>query len=119
MAIALASCEGDQISQTDVMGEYHADIPPGLATLVIRPDYTWEYHIDGPADFVHSGKWDPEPSLTTSSAYTITFLRFEFGFPLSEFDPQRPAIWPAEFSKDYTGKVRACIRQGRICFKHS
>jgi hypothetical protein len=126
MACALANCEGDQISQPDVMGEFHADVPSGRATLVIKPDYTWEYHIDGSRDFIRSGKWEPEPSLTASSIYTVTFIRFEFGFrlfepvgPLSEHDLQKPGFWPAQFSKDYTGKARACIRDGEICFKHS
>jgi hypothetical protein len=115
IACALANCEGDRVSQTDVMGEFHANVPSGQATLVIKPDYSWKYHIDGQRDFIRSGKWEPEPSLTTSSVYTITFIRFEFGFPGYEFE----AFWAAQFSRDYTGKVRACIMDDRICFRHS
>jgi hypothetical protein len=119
IACALANCDGSQIGQADVMGEYHANIPPGSATLVIKPDYTWEYHIDGSRQFTRSGKWELESSDTTSSIYAITFERFEFGFPVSRADPQKPSLWPAQFYKDYTGKVRACIMDGKICFRHS
>jgi hypothetical protein len=119
IACALVNCQSSQISQADVIGEYHATVPSGLATLVIMSDYTWKYHIDGPRDFVRSGKWVPEPSDTTSSVYVITFERFEFGFPVFRADPQKPSFWPAQFSKDYTGRARACIRDGEICFKHS
>jgi hypothetical protein len=118
MASVLASCEGSQIDQTDVMGEYHADVPAGTAKLVIKPDCTWEYRIEGSPEFVRSGKWEPEPGMSTPSTRVITLDRFEFGFPLSDMDPQKPSFWPAQFSKDSTGKARACILDGEICFKH-
>lgn len=125
VACALANCTDPPISQADVMGEYHADLPPGMATLVIRSEYTWEYRISGSRDFVRSGKWQPEPSMTTPSIYALSFERFEFGFPLSNFDPpsikvdwQKPSFWPAQFSY-YAGKARVCVRDGQFCFKHS
>jgi hypothetical protein len=126
MAFILVNCGSSQISQADIIGEYRADVPPGLATLIIKQDYTWEYHIDGPQYFARSGKWVTESDLTTSSTYTVTLERFESGFPLFDyvppsikFDQQKPGFLVAQFEKDYTGKVSTCIRIRKYCFKHS
>jgi hypothetical protein len=116
-ASANCACSLIGISQTDAMGEYRADVPSGLAILTVKPDFTWEYRIDG-SNFARSGKWSPEPNDTTRSVYAITFVPFEFGFPTSPFDPQKPSIWPAQFFRDYRGKIQACIMIVDICFKH-
>jgi len=105
------------ITIDDVAGTYQADVPAGRAVLIIEPGGTWRYSVSGKTQLLKSGKWVAEPAKTTRGAVAITLEGFEFGFPLNQFDPQRPGFWLAEFSYTPRGKLSTCIVDGTICFE--
>jgi hypothetical protein len=123
-AILLAGCEGEQITTTNVVGIYYADVPAERLRLVVKSDGTWDYQIEDKLESHRTGKWIQEPKWSTRSTIVLSFADFDFGFPLSDTDPKglRTVYFP--FERAGNDRFRACLSnlgqkwgpQGRLCF---
>jgi len=112
----VGGCWEQRATPAETIGTYHGRIPPGMATLVINEDNTWEYHIEakkGQPEFRRTGRWRPD----TYAAGAISLEMFEFGFRRfdEEPDPPWPYLWTPFFEKYWWG-ARVCIFELEHCF---
>jgi hypothetical protein len=112
LAVPLSGCldNTEKATVAESIGAYGGRVPPGMASLAVNADGTWEYNIEdkeGQIRFHRGGKWKHNPSEGFGD---LTFYDFEFGFPKggSEPYPPTPYIWTPLITKN--GNVI------RICF---